>query len=325
MTWFEIIYLLVQFLALLTWVALPLGLWLIKTKRVRTIFLGAVLVINTALVAFFMWDQRAVPTVNTSVESGDFWDIETVFQAEPNVSSRAWKRNILEELFTNLNNYRRQNNLAEVRQGTVESFSPEQLSRILAQNTQEVQLLDVRETYERNSYGLPGSVAYRYGDLANDIKPNLDPAQKVVVVCYSGIRGYLVANLLTQMGFEQAGFIRGGLEAWHEAGLPAAGDYDDFEFLSQVYDRLSEEEVAQQSNLKIDFRANVAPSNVTFLNTKIFNGELSTAAEVNQFMNALQTNPVTLLCETESECYDARMFAYNYEALGGKVLGYYEF
>lgn len=323
MTVFEMWYLGIQALALLSWVALPVGLWKLK-EGAKTKFLIGVMVLNLALGIFHYWDQKSVPTENQSTAQGDFWDIETIFQADPSVTSRVWKRNILDELLTNLNQYRVSQNLVPVESGVVESFSPSQLYSVLESDPSAVVLLDVREAYERRGYHLPNSTAYRYGDLANNIEPSISKDQKVVVICYSGIRGFLVANLLKQLGYEQTAFIRGGLEAWYADGIPAAGDYHDFTFLGDKYERLSQPQ-AELTGLKaIDFRAQ--PDNgPRYSNAVAFSGELATSAQVQTFMESLDQAEVLLVCETESECYDARMFAYNYEALGGTIRGYSQF
>ena len=324
MTLYETIYLTVQCAAFASWIALPFGLGFLKKGRVKKIVLSFVLVINLVLAGFMTFDLAVVPAVSENHLEGDYWDIETVLKAEADVSSRAWKRNILEELSTNLNDYRASQNLKMVQLGIVESFSPTQLNNLL-QKQPETQLLDVREKYEFEGYGLPNSKSLRYGDLANDVWPDLDKNKRVVVICYSGIRGFLVANLLAQHGFKQVAFIRGGLEAWHEAGLPGRGDIENFEFLSQRYKRFSRAEIENRPETKIDFRVDAYLSSITYLNTQVFNGELKTTQQLESFIEALQQQAVILMCETESECYDARMFAYNYEQAGGRILGYYEF
>lgn len=326
MTWYETFYIAVQGLALASWIALPLGLWLVKNVRVKKIFLGVVLVINAGLFGFILQDKNQVPTVSNVVVKGDFWDIETVFNEDSSLVSRRWKRNTLEELSTNLNHYRVSQNLTPVKQEVIESFSPQQLNTLLNEHPGTVQLLDVREAYELSGYSLRGATAFRYGDLVNNQVPGLDKNKRVVVICYSGIRGYLVANLLKSLGFGETAFIRGGLEAWNEQELPAVGDYDAYEFLGQVYDRLDFNEMTNSYAAKIDFRlSSLENINRAFSNLKLYNGELAPSTTVKAFVESLSAEPVLLLCETESECYDARNFAYAYEQAGGSVLGYYKF
>ena len=325
MTWYEIVYIAVQLLAVASWVALPFGLWLIKKVKVKKIFLGVVLFINASLAGMMLQVESEVPQPNVVPQRGDFWNIETVFKTDTDIASRAWKRNILSELLENLNTHRAAQNLDLITPSTVESFSPEQLQALMESNPDSVQLLDVREAYERQGYSLANAFNFRYGDLANDEVPALDKSKRVVVICYSGIRGFIVALLLQNLGFEQPSFIRGGLEAWNQAQLPAVGDYESFEFLAQVYERLSLEETQRTSETKIDFRVRAQTSSFTFPNTLLYNGELKTTPQVQRFTNELDLQPVVLLCGTESECYDARNFAYAYQQKGGKILGFYQF
>jgi rhodanese-related sulfurtransferase len=327
MTLLEIIYLIIQCAALASWFALPLGLIFIKSKKIKRAFLGSVLFINVLLAGFMVQQQRAIPEISTTESLGDFWDIETVLQAEPDISSRAWKRNILEELSTNLNNYRVTQNFEPVELDIIESFSPLQLDTLLKNREEDTQLLDVREAYEFAGFGLPGAQSFRYGDLANNQIPKLNKDNRIVVLCYSGIRGYLVANLLKQQGFEKVSFVRGGLEAWHEAGLEGRGDINNFTFLSGTYDRVSYDNLLASGAKKIDFTISRRTQNLGKIisNAVIFNGELQTTTTVQNFMSSLENKPLILLCETESECYDARMFAYLYEQRGGSINGYYEF
>ncbi|NCP67257.1 rhodanese-like domain-containing protein [bacterium] len=324
MNWYELTFIILQYLALPSWVALPFVLFFAKPEKLKKQLLGVILSLNFLFAGFIIFNQINVPQSTEEPLSGDYWDIETVFQADTDVTSRVWKRNILKELSNNLNAYRQSQNLDLVDLGTVESFSPNGLN-LLLEKYPETQLLDVRENYEFEGYGIPGAFHFRYGDLANDQIPKLDKTKRVVLICYSGLRGYLMANLLKAQGFEKVAFIRGGLEAWYGAGLPAKGAFEDFEFLSSAYNRLSLNEVENLEALKIDFRINALISSFTFPNTKAFNSELQTTAQVRDFIDSLRQESVVLLCDTESECYDARMFAYTYEQMGGNIIGYYEF
>jgi len=84
-------------------------------------------------------------------------------------------------------------------------------------------ILDVREPEEyRDELGhLPGSrliplrtLSSRAAEL-DDLK-----ASDVVVVCRAGIRSTTAGAILTALGFEHVGNLRGGMLEWNEAGLP---------------------------------------------------------------------------------------------------------
>lgn len=83
-------------------------------------------------------------------------------------------------------------------------------------------VLDVREPDELLGQGtLPGALHVPRGlveKLAADILPDLDA--DIVVVCASGHRAVLVADVLQQLGYTRARYLEGGLLAWQAAGLP---------------------------------------------------------------------------------------------------------
>jgi rhodanese-related sulfurtransferase len=78
--------------------------------------------------------------------------------------------------------------------------------------------LDVREPYEWDSGHVEGSLHIPIGQL-NERVDELDSARKVVVVCQVGQRSELVANWLSEQGFD-AHNLEGGLVAWITEGLP---------------------------------------------------------------------------------------------------------
>lgn len=324
MTWFETAFMVAGYGSLISWVALCVVLFLVKNNELRRLCLLVVLLVNGVMGGLLIFSHIDKPTETTEVLTGDLWDIETVLRAELDVSDRVWKRELLTEISTNLNTYRSAKTLPSVEMQTLESFSPEKLHEILEQNPEAITLLDVREEYEFGGFSLKGSQSFRYGDVANDLLPIIDPNKKVVVICFSGIRGFVAANILRMHGFRNVAFIRGGLGAWSEDGLPLEGDIDNFEFLSQRYARLNKTTLEKNPGLKIDFRSNAALSSFTFPNTKIFYGELATTQQTDDFIVGLHRQPVMLLCQSESECYDARMFSYLYEQAGGHILGYHE-
>ncbi|WAS97098.1 aminotransferase class V-fold PLP-dependent enzyme [Nannocystis punicea] len=85
-------------------------------------------------------------------------------------------------------------------------------------------VLDVREPDEFAGSGtIAGAVHVPRGlveKLAADILPDLDAA--IVVVCASGHRAVLVADVLQLLGYSRVQYLEGGLLAWQAAGLPLA-------------------------------------------------------------------------------------------------------
>ena len=64
--------------------------------------------------------------------------------------------------------------------------------------------------------GEPENAAY-VGDV--------DPDERIVVICHHGVRSLNVANWLRNQGFEQAQSLRGGIDAWSRDVDPAMARY----------------------------------------------------------------------------------------------------
>jgi rhodanese-related sulfurtransferase len=52
------------------------------------------------------------------------------------------------------------------------------------------------------------------GDVPLRAHQELDPEDRIVVVCHHGIRSMNVTVWLRQQGFEKAQSMRGGIDAW---------------------------------------------------------------------------------------------------------------
>jgi glyoxylase-like metal-dependent hydrolase (beta-lactamase superfamily II)/rhodanese-related sulfurtransferase len=108
--------------------------------------------------------------------------------------------------------------LNEVRQ-----IPPQALSRML-QGPDPPRVIDVREDGEfRGELGhVPGATLMPLRALAARA-PELGAARdgRIVVVCRSGVRSSTAAAILTSLGFEDVSNLKGGMLAWHDAGLPA--------------------------------------------------------------------------------------------------------
>lgn len=91
------------------------------------------------------------------------------------------------------------------------------------------QLIDTRSHSDRARAGtVPGSIhiprtlfewrASPEGEFRN---PHLgDLERPVIVMCNHGYSSVLAAAALSDLGYERAGDLRGGFEAWREASLP---------------------------------------------------------------------------------------------------------
>lgn len=319
MFWFDALLVLVQFLAVTAWLVLFLQ-WRRQAphlKRMAIVTVG----INFLMGILLLGRPWLLPDENPAVAQGEWWTIEQVIAAEPDARLRAWKKQLVGELSTNLNRHRQQQGWEDLELPTTQSFSAIKLYQLLLTDPTAVQLVDAREAYEVSEFMLPGSQHHRYGDLANRVDPNLDKNRLTIVLCYSGIRGYLGANLLREMGHENVAFVRGGLGAWLKRELPVQGDDDSFLFLSQKYNSVPVGQVSASAAPKVDFRAEVPP-NERFSNLHRFYGELAPTTELQAMLQTMKDEAVILLCHEESECFDAVNFSYDLERSGGTVLGY---
>lgn len=84
-----------------------------------------------------------------------------------------------------------------------------------------VQLLDVRERFERDICSLGGTFI-PLGELRDRIS-ELDATKELVVYCHHGIRSQNAVNLLTQAGVRNARNLLGGIDMWArriDSGMP---------------------------------------------------------------------------------------------------------
>jgi rhodanese-related sulfurtransferase len=75
-------------------------------------------------------------------------------------------------------------------------------------------LIDVREPVELLMAHVAGSVAMPMGEVAARAHQELDPDERLLVLCHHGMRSMNVTVWLRNQGFEQAQSVRGGIDAW---------------------------------------------------------------------------------------------------------------
>ena len=75
-------------------------------------------------------------------------------------------------------------------------------------------LLDVREPWEFETARIDGSLLMPMGDVPSRAHQELDPEDRIVVLCHHGVRSMNVTAWLRQQGFEKAQSMRGGIDAW---------------------------------------------------------------------------------------------------------------
>ena len=94
--------------------------------------------------------------------------------------------------------------------------SPQETARALREGR--AQVVDVREPYEHEAGRIEGALHIELARLAS-AAASLDAQRPVIFQCRVGARSLLAAQAFRAAGFE-AYSLRGGLEAWHRAGLP---------------------------------------------------------------------------------------------------------
>ncbi|MGA2652270.1 MAG: rhodanese-like domain-containing protein [Terracidiphilus sp.] len=91
-------------------------------------------------------------------------------------------------------------------------ISPQQAADLLAGG--KAKLIDVREPWEIATAHIEGSLAMPMGDVPARAHQELDPDDRLLVVCHHGVRSMNVAFWLRGQGFELAQSVRGGIDAW---------------------------------------------------------------------------------------------------------------
>lgn len=88
----------------------------------------------------------------------------------------------------------------------------------------DIQLLDVREDWERALCLIEGSIEIPMGTLPTSLD-RLDPDRPVVALCHHGVRSLRVVGWLRHQGFAQAVSLAGGIDAWARRIDPTMATY----------------------------------------------------------------------------------------------------
>jgi rhodanese-related sulfurtransferase len=78
----------------------------------------------------------------------------------------------------------------------------------------EARLIDVREPWEFETAHIDGSILMPMGEVAARAHQELEPDERLMVLCHHGIRSMNVTAWLREQGFEQTQSVRGGIDAW---------------------------------------------------------------------------------------------------------------
>ncbi len=86
-------------------------------------------------------------------------------------------------------------------------------------------LIDVREMWEYQTAHIEGSVLIPMGEFAGRAHQELDPEERLLILCHHGARSLSVTNWLRQQGYETAQSVAGGIDAWSAIVNPAVPRY----------------------------------------------------------------------------------------------------
>jgi hydroxyacylglutathione hydrolase len=98
----------------------------------------------------------------------------------------------------------------------LEPVSLDELERLLADDA--IELLDVRETDERDEGHIPGSRHLPYRTARAAAEAGLLNGKPVVTICESGPRAAVAASVLQAVGVNARPVLNGGLEDWRARG-----------------------------------------------------------------------------------------------------------
>jgi rhodanese-related sulfurtransferase len=86
-------------------------------------------------------------------------------------------------------------------------------------------LVDVREPWEFAKTSIEGSLLMPMGEVPARANAELDPDERLLVLCHHGVRSMNVAVWMRNQGFEQAQSVRGGIDAWSREVDPHLARY----------------------------------------------------------------------------------------------------
>jgi rhodanese-related sulfurtransferase len=86
-------------------------------------------------------------------------------------------------------------------------------------------LIDVREPWEFETARIEDSLLIPMGEVPARAHQELDPDERLVVLCHHGMRSMNVTVWLRNQGFDQAQSMRGGIDAWSSEVDPTVSHY----------------------------------------------------------------------------------------------------
>lgn len=99
----------------------------------------------------------------------------------------------------------------------MEDISVQELAERI-RNQEEMILIDVRESYEREEFNIGGDLASLQSELPEKIASLKGrESEEIIVYCRSGNRSSMAKMMFEQAGFTQVRNLIGGMIAWQES------------------------------------------------------------------------------------------------------------
>lgn len=98
-------------------------------------------------------------------------------------------------------------------------MSVQRLRDLVEEDSDRIQLLDVRSSGEWQEGHVPTAIHIHLADLQERYQ-ELDPERPTVVYCGSGYRASMAVSLLMREGFQDVHNVPGSITAWEDAGYP---------------------------------------------------------------------------------------------------------
>jgi rhodanese-related sulfurtransferase len=92
------------------------------------------------------------------------------------------------------------------------AITPKELKQRQERN-EELTILDVRESWERETASIASSQHIPMGDVPTRLQ-ELDPEQHIVVFCHHGVRSLSVTDWLRKQGYDKVQSMSGGIDQW---------------------------------------------------------------------------------------------------------------
>ena len=91
-------------------------------------------------------------------------------------------------------------------------LSPLESAALIGQK--QARLIDVREPWEIATARVEGALLMPMGEVPARAHQELDPEERLLILCHHGVRSMNVTVWLRNQGFENTQSVRGGIDAW---------------------------------------------------------------------------------------------------------------